>query len=219
MAAAPRPYLVRPKTPLARRTGAKVVLVLVAEALIFGLLVLGDARTDADAARQEISEFTSRVDGQLYQSGAAQQSFAGPLILPDMGEAISQIRTGKAKADEVLQNAASWSDVADRAGQGIGDLRADIAGLKEARNLMQQGLRMYSGIAAEVRVAVQLEGKTQKELIDTIGQQLEVAATVFDSGYGLLQEERRKAGLETQPALPGGIPGGVPGLPGGVPGG
>jgi hypothetical protein len=219
VATAPRPYLVRPKTPLMRRTETKVVLVLLAEALVFGLLVLGDARTDADADRQEISEFTSLVDAQLYQSGAAQQSFAGPLILPQLGETISQIRTGKANVDDVLQSAGSWADVADRAGDGIGDVQADLVGLKQARNLMEQGLRMYAGLADEVRVAVQLEGKPQKELIDTIGEQLEVAATVFDTGYGLLQEERRKAGLETQPALPGGIPGGVPGLPGGLPGG
>jgi hypothetical protein len=219
VAAAPRPYLVRPKTPLFRRTGTKVVLVLLAEALIFGLLVLGDAQTDADAARQDVSEFASLVDAQLYQGGAAQQSFGGPLILPELGQTISQLRAGEAKEADVVENAGSWSEVATGAADGLADVRTDRAGLKAARRLMEQGLRLYAGLADEVRVAVQLEGKPQKELIDTIGRQLEAAATVFDAGYGMLQTERRKVGLPPPSQVPSGIPGGIPGLPGGVPGG
>jgi hypothetical protein len=215
VATAPRPYLVRPKTPLFRRTGTKVVLVVLAEALVFGLLVLGDAQTDEDAARQEVSEFASLVDAQLYQGGVAQQSFAGPLILPQLGETISQIRTGQAKEADVLENAASWSELATGAADGLAEVQTDRPGLKEARKLMEQGLRLYASLADEVRVAVQLEGRPQKELIDAIGRQLEAAATVFDTGYGMLQEERRKVGLQTQSAVPSGIPGGIPGLPGG----
>jgi hypothetical protein len=186
---------------------------------VFGVLVLAGAQSEADREREEISEFTSLVEAQLYQSGAAQQSFAGPVVLPQLGQTISEIGAGRVKEDDVLQNAVGWSDVATRAGEGVGGIEADLAGLKEARHLLEQGLLLYAELADEVRVAVQLEGDPQKDLVDSIEEQIQVAAVIFDTGYGLLQEERRKAGLPTQSALPGGIPGGVPGIPGGVPGG
>jgi hypothetical protein len=43
------------------------------------------------------------------------------------------------------------------------------------------------------------------------------AATIFDTGYGILQEERRLAGLPTSSSLPGGLPDDFGGLP--IPGG
>ncbi len=213
VATAPRPYLVPAKRPLFRRTGTKVALVLLAEALIFTLLVVADAQSDADRRRQEISEFTSLVEAQLYQSGAAQKSFAGPLVLPQMGEAVAQIREGKFKEDEVLQNAESWADVAGRAGEQIGGIETGLAGLKEARSLMEQGLLLYAELADEVGVAVQIEGEQQTQLVATIGDQMGVAGVIFDTGYGALQEERRKAGLPTQSSFPGGLPGDFGGLP------
>jgi len=213
VATAPRPYLVPPKRPLFHRTGMKVVLVLLAEALVFTLLVVADAQSDADRQRQEISEFTSLVEAQLYQSGAAQESFAGPLVLPQMGEAVAQIREGKFKEDEVLQNAESWADVAARTGEQIGAIETDLAGLKEARNLMEQGLLLYAELADEVRVVVQIDGEQQELLLSSIGEQMGVAGVIFDTGYGALQEERRKAGLPTQSSFPGGLPSDFGGLP------
>src|SRR5919106_136006 len=109
---APRPFLVPPKTPLMRRTGTKVVLVLMGWALVFGVLVMADAQSDADRRRQEISEFTSLVENQLYQGGVAQQSFAGPLVLPQLGEALSQLQAGQGNEAELGENTASWAAVA-----------------------------------------------------------------------------------------------------------
>lgn len=213
---APRPYLVPPKTPLMRRTGTKFVLVLLGWTLVFGLLVMADAQSDADHRRAQVSEFTSLVEAQLYQGGAAQQSFAGPLILPQLGESLSQLESGEGNESELVENTSAWSDVADRAGSGIGEIETDLAGLKEARNLMEQGLDLYAALARQVGIAVELEGRIRRPLLETIGQQLVTAATVFDSGYGALQEERRLAGLPTSSSLPGGLPddfGGLPPLP------
>jgi hypothetical protein len=218
VATAPRPFLVPPKTPLMRRTGTKVVLVLLGWAVVFGVLVLADAQSDADRRREEISEFTSLVETQLYQSGAAQQSFAGPLVLPQLGQAVSQLQAGEAKEAELTENTASWADVAERAGNQIGGLDVDLAGLKEARNLMQQGLDLYAALARQVGLAVELEGRSQQTLLETISQQMTTAATIFDSGYGALQEERRLADLPTSTSPPGGLPGdfgGLPPIPGG----
>lgn len=217
VATAPRPYLVPPKTPLMRRTGAKFVLVLLAEVLVFALLVMADAQSDADRRREEISEFTSLVEAQLYQGGAAQQSFTGPLILPQLGEALSQLQAGSGDQQELAENTVSWSEVAGRAGDGIAEIDADLAGLKEARNLMGHGLELYSGLAQQVGLASELEGRSRRTLLETIGRQIIVAATIFDTGYGVLQEERRLAGLPTSSSLPpGGLPddfGGLPPIP------
>jgi type II secretory pathway pseudopilin PulG len=223
VAGAPRPYLVRPKTPLFQRTGTKVVLVILGWSLVFLVLVLAGAQTKADDRRDQISEFTTLVQAQLYQSGAAQQSFTGPLILPELGQAVSELQSGELRnPDEVATNAEGWADVATQAGNNIGQIEAEGLGLTESRNLMEQGLLLYAGLADEIRVAVQLEGVQQRELSGTIAEQMGVAATVFDTGWGKLQEERRKAGLQTESVLPGdlgGLPGGVPGLtgPGDVP--
>lgn len=215
---APRPYLVPPKTPLMRRTGAKFVLVLLAEVLVFALLVMADAQSDADRRRDQISEFTSLVEAQLYQGGAAQQSFTGPLVLPQLGQAISQLQAGEGDPQDLAENTASWSEVTERAGNGIAEIDTDLAGLKEARNLMEQGLELYSGLAQQVGLASQLEGRSQRAMLETIGRQIIVAATIFDTGHGALQEERRLAGLPTSTSLPGGLPddpGGLPPIPGG----
>jgi hypothetical protein len=223
VARAPRPFLVQPKTPLFRRTGTKVVLVVLAEAVVFLGLVLAGAQTETDERRAQISEFTSLVQAQLYQSGAAQQSFTGPLVIPELGQAVSQLTAGEVpNTDKMAEDAQSWAEVAGQAGQRIGELEAEGIELKEARNLMEQGLLLYAELANEVRIATELEGSTREELTATIGEQLNLAATIFDTGWGKLQEARRKAGLETQAVLPGdlgGLPGGVPGLtgPGDVP--
>jgi hypothetical protein len=217
VATAPRPYLVPPKTPLLRRTGAKVVLVLLAEVFVFALLVMADAQSDADRRREQISEFTSLVEAQLYQGGAAQESFAGPLILPQLGEALSQLQAGGGDQQDLVENTASWSEVAGRAGDGIAEIDTDLAGLKEARNLMEHGLDLYSGLAQQVGLASELEGRSLRTLLETIGRQMVTAATIFDTGYGILQEERRLAGLPTSSSLPGGLPDDFGGLP--IPGG
>lgn len=214
---APRPFLVPQKTPLMRRTGTKVVLVLLAEVLVFALLVMADAQSDADRRREEVAEFTSLVEAQLYQGGAAQQSFAGPLILPQLGEALSQLQAGRGDEQELVENTASWSEVAERSGDGIAGIDTDIGGLREARNLMEQGLELYSGLAQQVGIAAELDGPSREALLETIGRQLTTAATIFDTGYGALQEERRLAGLPTSTSLPGGLPDDFGGLP--IPGG
>jgi hypothetical protein len=179
---------------------------------------MADAQSDADRRREEVSEFTSLVEAQLYQGGAAQESFAGPLILPQLGEALSQLQAGQGDQQEIAENAASWSEAAERAGDGIAGVDTDIGGLREARNLMEQGLELYSGLARQVGVAAELEGRSRRTLLETVGEQLTTAATIFDTGYGALQEERRVAGLPTSTSLPGGLPddfGGLPPVPGG----
>jgi hypothetical protein len=214
---APRPFLVPPKTPVFRRTGTKVVLVILAEALVFGAVVLAGAQSKEDRERREVDQFTTLVESALYSSGAAQPLPTGPLVLPEMGQALAQLEAGEAKAANVTEQASGWNDVTERAADSIREIQADSVALKEARNLMEQGLRVYAGVAADIPVAFELDGDVQTRFLETIGQQYQVAARIFDSGFGKLQEERRKAGLPTSSGLSGPLQPGLPPdiLPGG----
>jgi hypothetical protein len=202
-----------------------VVLVVLAEAVVFVFLALAGAQTEADERRDRITEFGSLVEAQLYREGAAQQSFAGPVVLPQLSQAVAELASGQVQDPEAMAtDAEGWAQVAREAGDGLGRIATDSAELVEARNLMEQGLLLYSALAREVRVAAELEGTQQQRLVEALAEQMNVAATIFDTGWGKLQEARLEAGLEIQapPAgglgglpggLPGGIPGGIPGLP------
>jgi hypothetical protein len=219
VATPPRPFLVPPKTPLFRRTGTKVVVVILLEAIVFGVVLLAGAQSEEDRRRREINEFTSLVEAALYSSGAAQPLPTGPLVLPELGQAIAQLEAGEAKEQDVTQSAQSWSDLTEGAADTIGQIEAESLALKEARNLMEQGLRVYSGVAGDVAVVFDLDGEIQRGFVESIGQEYQVAAQIFDTGFGKLQEERRKAELPTSSGLPGpldpGLPPGIPGVPGG----
>jgi hypothetical protein len=218
VAAAPRPFLVRPKTPLMRRTGTIVVLVLLAEALIFSMLVWADGRSVAEARREQVREFGSLAEAQLYLAGVAQPSFGSPLVLPQMGQALGSLQAGeppKKELDQITEGAESWGDISREAADEIGELEAGTRPLEESRDLMRDGLRLYGEIADQLRLAVQLDGESQSQLLTSLGEQLLLAADVFEKGYAKLQSERHAAGLETSSLPPGGggFPEGFPGLP------
>lgn len=219
VAVAPRPFLIPPKTPLMRRTGTIVVLVLLAEALVFTMLAVADARSEADARREQVREFGSLAEAQLYQGGAAQPSFGSPLVLPEMGQALGTLQGGEApqkELDQISESAGSWGEISRGAANEIGELEAGSRALEESRDLMRDGLRLYGEIADQLRLASQLEGESQRQLLTSLGEQLLLAADIFDRGYAKLQFERQDVGLETSSVPPGGgFPGGFPGLPGG----
>lgn len=205
IAAAPRPYLVPPRTPWYQRTSAKFVLVLLAEAVLFLFLAAADAQSDADRRREEIAEFTSLVEARIFAGGVATPSFGAPLVLPELGQTLTQLQAGQRfDREEVTGNAEGWAGSATAAADGIGAIETDNLPLKEARNQMEQGLLIFAEIADQITVAARLdEGNVRDDLVASIGEQSVVAAQVFDAGYGKLQEERRKAGLPVESVLPG----------------
>jgi hypothetical protein len=221
VAAPPRPFMVPTKVPLLRRTGAKVVLVIAAQLVLFSLLIAMDAASDAGRRQDRIEEFSTLLNAQLFQSGVAQQTPGGALVLPEMGQAISGLQGGEVEDQEALaEQAEEWSRLATEASEDVGGLQTDIGTLGEARDLMEQGLLLYAGLADEVGIAVGLEEEPRAGLTQTITEQLQVAAQIFDAGFRKLQEERLRAGLAL--GAPAGVPGAgeIPGLPGapGVPG-
>ncbi|HEV3474422.1 MAG TPA: hypothetical protein VG602_03560, partial [Actinomycetota bacterium] len=120
VAAPPRPFMVPTKVPPLRRTGAKVVLVLIAEAIVFSLLIAMDAASDAGRRQERIEEFTTLLNAQLFQNGAAQQTPGGALVLPEMGQAISQLQAGEADEEALAEQAENWARLATEASEGVG---------------------------------------------------------------------------------------------------
>jgi hypothetical protein len=226
--AGPRPVYVRPKTPVFQRTGTKVLLVVLAEAAVFLTLVGFDVQSDREHAQDAIGEFSQLVDAAMFQGGVVQPLPAGALVLPEMGQTISTLGTEEADPEQITEQAAGWSEAATAAAERVGAIEVPEEGLEpeqrlaliEARGSMERGLLAYSTLADAVGITVRAEGTTQQDLIPTVQEQFILAGTIFDTGYSKLQEERRKVGLPTGTAPPGGlVPGGsVPGLPGGIPG-
>ncbi len=201
---APRQFIVPPKTPVFQRTGTKVVLVILVEALVFAGLVMAGARSEDQAYRDDISRFTTLVHTALYGTGAAQQLPTGPLVLPEMGQTLSQLQAGEeVNENDVETNAEGWQNAAEQAAGTIEQIETDELALIEAQNMMVQGLRVYSGVAGSLGVAIQLEEDARTPLLEAMGIEYQAGASVFDAGYGKLLEESRKAGLPlSTPALP-----------------
>jgi hypothetical protein len=210
-----RPAYVPPKVPVFQRTGAKFLVALILEAVLFSLIVGFGEESEADFQRERIREFTSLVEASLSRAGSSIQPTppTGALILPEMGTRLSEL-TGEEppKAEAVEAETAAWADALTRAADGIGRIELvrgelepiQVLFLTGARTEMDRGLRMYVGLAEQVGVAAQIEGAPQTELITTIQNQIQVAQSVFDAGYGKLYEARRLAGLPLTSSLPGG---------------
>ena len=233
--AGPRPAYVQPKTPMLQRTGTKVALVLLIEALVFAVLVGFDIQSDREREQRALAEFTQLIEAGMFSGGAAQPLPAGALVLPELGQTVSTLGTEEADPEQITQSSEGWSSTATEAAERVGSVRVPEEGLDpsqrlaltEARNGIQRGLLAYATLADLVGIAARAEGKLQEEMIASVQESLVLAGTIFDTGYQKLQEERRKAGLSTVANTPGGmfpgggvpgLPGGVPGLPGGVPG-
>jgi hypothetical protein len=230
----PRPAYVRPKVPLFQRTGAKFLVALIIEAALFALVIGFGEESEADRERRQIGEFTSLVEASLNSAGPAIQPLpAGALVLPELGTRLTELQGEEPpSADEIETQAEDWTSGLSRAADRLAQLQvpqehlepAQLLALTEARNAMERGLRVYVGLVAQLAVAVQIEGDARDELLTSIQQQMAVASSIFDGGYGKLQEVRRQVELPTTGSVPGGgfPPGSAPGggfPPAGVPGG
>lgn len=214
VATAPRPFLVPPKTPIHRRTGTQVFLAVLFWAAVFAVVVGVGLASEADRRADHIDQFTNLVNGALTSENVSQNIGASHLVLPEMGQAIGQLRQGDAPPGLIAKQSGGWQERALAASGKIGRIETEEVALLEARSLMEQGLQLYAALARQVGVAARLDGPEREDLLTGIEEQLQPAAVVFDTGFGKLLEERRRAGLPVgtgAPPIPGG--GGIPGLP------
>jgi hypothetical protein len=227
--AGPRPAYVPPKVPLFQRTGTKFLVALIAEALIFALLVGFGEQSRADRQRAQIGEFTTLVEASLSGAGELIQPLpTGAQVLPELPTRLGDLQAGGADPEMLMEEAESWADAMDGAATNILEVQVEYEvldtdqrlALAAARDLLERGLQMFSGLAEQLAVAAQIEGEPQEDLIASMQDQLTVAGATFQAGYGQLQEVRRKAGLPTVANVPGGgfpqMPGGIPGAPPGL---
>jgi hypothetical protein len=214
VATAPRPFLVPPKTPLFQRPGTQVFLVVLFWAAVLSTVVGFGLASEADRRADDINQFTSLVNGALASEQVSQNLGASQLILPEMGQAIAELRQGNANSGRLEEQARDWQERALAAASKIGRIESDQPSLVEAGTLMRQGLQLSASMARALGVAARLEGGEQEDLLVSIEEQSQAAQVVFHAGFGKMLEERRRADL---PITPGGgspIPGGgIPGLP------
>jgi hypothetical protein len=231
---APRPQYVVPRKPLFKRTGVRVFLILIVLAGVITGLVVGlnvrDSNRRKEAAQQDVREFQIRVEAALTAEAVGQAQATSVLILPELGQTISELQAGqikKGKVKETREKLTKWNTDAKEAAEKVAVLDTGATeyakDLSDTRGLIQQSLLIYAGLAQSVGIALDLEGQPRETLIQNILEQYPTAATVFDSAWRRLQTIRTELEIPQAAgpgALPGGIPGGVPGgVPGGIPGG
>lgn len=218
VATAPKPYLVPAKTPLMRRKSTQFVLLL----LLFGLIAVAATayRISRDNREhlQAVQEFENQVERPIIDGGVGQPTSGRMLILPEMGQAIGQLLGGQGKPEEVLKPAEKWERSATEAAEAVAKVQTGLQELKEARDGMERGLRLYGAIAADLQLVSGVDGSVRDRLVRNVGEELAVAAEVFDAGWSKLLVERHRAGLpDPIIGLPPGFPGGGSQIP--LPGG
>jgi hypothetical protein len=218
VATAPRPYLVPAKTPLMRRKSTQFVLLLVLFGAIAGVATAYRISRDNREHLQSVQEFENQVERPIIDGDVGQPTAGKMLILPEMGQAIGQLLGGQGKPEELLKPADQWERSATEAAEAVAGVDTDLQELKEARNGMAQGLRLYGAIAADLQLVPGVDGRVRERLVRNVGEELAVAAEVFDSGWAKLLVERHRAGLpDPSIGLPPGFPGGGSQIP--LPGG
>jgi hypothetical protein len=218
VATAPRPYLVPAKTPLLRRKSTQFVLLLLLFGVIAGVATAFRISRDNREHLEAVQEFENQVEQPIIAGDVGQPTSGRMLILPQMGQAIGQLLGGQGNPEELLKPAENWERSATEAAEAVGEVETDLQELKEARGGIERGLRLYAAIAADLQLARDVDRGVRDRLVRNIGEELAVAAAVFDAGWSKLLVERHRAGLpDPTLGLPPGFPGGgsqVP-LPGG----
>jgi hypothetical protein len=225
--AAPRPAYVVPRKPVFQRTGVRVFLILFLLAGIITGIVVGinvrNANRKREEARQDVKEFQVRVEAALTAESIGQTGSSSPLILPELGQTISELQGDQIKKGQIKEKKEqlqTWNANAKEAAEKIALLDTGSSeyakDLTQSKNLIRQSLMIYAGLAQSVSIALDLEGKPRQDLIQNIVDQYPSGATVFDSGWQGLQTLRSELGI-AEPIVPPGLqqPGfpGVPAIP------
>lgn len=233
VARAPRPVLVAARTPVLKRTGIRVTLVLVLLALaalitILALRARDESRKKEDAT-QDVKELETRMNAIFTAKNVgAPDGLGGFAVLPELGSTLSQVQTGEAKAAEVKTKAEQWEKDAREASEKLAALATGsselvAADLGSAKALIQQGVTLYASIAKSLAVAVGIEDKDARtKLVESLLEQSSTASSVLSSGFQRITTIKTELEIPIATGAPpgAGFPGGIPpGVPGGVPGG
>ena len=226
--AGPRPAYVAPKVPLFQKTGAKFTLALIAEAIIFSLLVGFGEQSQTDHQRERVEEFTSLIETNLAGAGEVIQPLpGGAQVLPQLPARLAELGSEQPPEEEVvLAETEAWASAVTDAADGVAGVEVPAKGMDEdqytalieVQSEMDRALRLFAGLATDLGVAVQVDGDARTELIANIQAQHALVARAFDAAYGKLLQVRRLLDLDIgSAAATGGFPTGVApqeGIPG-----
>ena len=214
---APRPTLVQRKPPLRRRTWfratALLVLVLAAGGITYWVLAERRAAAEERAAREEIQRVGALMEGAIVGIGGVAQHI--PVILPELGQALSEITTGDARPRRVEQDAAEWEEGLEAASERLASIRTDRGDLRRAITGVRDGLDLYLPIARDLPDLTRLRGDERAEAAAAVLGQMDAARAAVDAGWEIYRNARAEVGLEVgtpgvQPQIP---PGGDPFAP------
>ncbi len=210
----PRPAYVPPRVPPLRRPGGRFLVALIIEGILFALLVGFAEESQTERQRDAVGEFTALIEAELSSQGEAIQALpSSALVLPQLQTRLTELTSEQPpEADAVVEEAEGWAESMRSVATGVTALEVpgeelepqQSVALTDAKSLIERGLVIYAGLADQVAVAATLEGAAQSDLVATIQEQQQVAASVFNAGYGKLQQVRQELELPTVADVPGG---------------
>ncbi|HVM12219.1 MAG TPA: hypothetical protein VM638_07075 [Actinomycetota bacterium] len=229
VASPPRPVMIPPRTPLLRRRSTRILIAVVllgaAAAITVGVMAARNTSRRLEAARSDVRQFQTRVEAALTADGIGQDTGTGFVILPQLGQTLAQVQNDEEVDPEVEGQIEDWAEgtvkAADTiAGLDVGTSELSAEALRESATMMRQGLMLYSTLARNLGLSMDLSGRQKDRLVAQLQEQFAATSVVFDTGWQKLQALRAELGIpEPVPQQVPGMPGQVPGLPGGqVPG-
>ena len=223
--AAPRPTLVQRKPPLRRRTWFRVtalaVLVLAAGGITYWVLAERRSAAEAREAREEVGRVGALMEAAMTGVGQAIPG-GGLVVLPELGQTVSQINTGDARPRRVERDAEAWEEALRGASAGLAEIRTDRGDLRRAITRIREGLELYLPIIRELPDLVRLERDERSENVAGLLDRLAAASGAVDSGWLIYRNDRVDVGLDqgqpgAQTELPPGMNPFAPPGPGEVP--
>jgi hypothetical protein len=227
----PRPVYAPVKRPLRARRSFQITAILLVALVAAGGIWYGVAkeraserakeRRDALAARERIvvTRYQGAVDPALSKVGN-KLAPSGFSVLPKLATDLEGLRKGNVSVKTAGQDAVT---AAQSAGSAVGDLSkikpANMFGSKglgavvvrdglNSHSKMLNALKLYETAAQLVRMATEATGSQRSELLDRASSVLDVASTVFQSGYNDYLNVQYSAGIFVPTPVGGGTTGG-----------
>jgi hypothetical protein len=216
----PRPSYTPVKKPLLARRGFRIGLLVVVVAASIGGIWYGLARERTQAREQALAErertaavtFRGRVEGAITSAGQPTPP-DGFTAFPMLTADVDGLQEGTVKPRTAQTDAKAARKAAKGAWQAMEKIdvlsitankgfdAAFVNYFFNAREKMQEGLKLYQHAAVLVERAAAATGDEHTELLDSARGILDVAAELLNGGYSDFIQVQQEAGIY-QPSLP-----------------
>jgi hypothetical protein len=216
----PRPSYTPVKKPLLARRGFRIGLLVVVVAASIGGIWYGLARERTQAREQALAErertaavtFRGRVEGAITSAGQPTPP-DGFTAFPILTADVDGLQEGTVKPRTAQTDAKAARKAAKGAWQAMEKIdvlsitankgfdAAFVNYFFNAREKMQEGLKLYQHAAVLVERAAAATGDERTELLDSARGILDVAAELLNGGYSDFIQVQQEAGIY-QPSLP-----------------